>query len=1003
TPSSATSRDSDGKTAWYYFCTKFVPFVLTQKERDYHRVSHVLSVLVQHDALRAHEEATNESGMGLIVKECLQQNSSHYGRYGCIQLLGSILFEVISTANRAELDMRHPELVRLLIWSMLGPVENLFQKLLEFGADIHAASMYYGDDSAMDCYLRSRTEIAPGVTELLLAHAQADLIPKTDPRGWLKHFCLCAPQPGTTDRESTRVVKLEAILKIGVDPNARSKTLTTAAMVAAGAGSLDVLRLLVLHNADMDLTDEFDWTVVQHAVWGGQVDVLKYLHSQIQGGEQWTQLVSFLVPLGAAAMPMGPSDARSYFGCTLAHFASYRPEMATLQFLKEAGVLGDINARAQEGVTPLHLAVCVKAPAATRWLIRNGADVKATFGMKKSTALHTAFRMGNAENAFALLEAGAELSTDSTGMTPERYGSRSVLYDLLRLISYSPVKIPRAIHQALKQERTGSLYSAIVSGNLEACRSIAQVTMVLNKPLAECGTCTPLIVALVWQRPDIARLFLELGASTSGTPCARTRSSGPSRHKTLYIAISQPIFNSILEQLLERSLVDEAHWTQDAEFGLPLHLAAAFNPAGLKILVEHLVKHGIFFSRERNSRWIYQKAHSFSKMLLGSRSPAGPFVPGQWLVPSGTPLHVAAWNRKLEAVDVLLDLGVDVDARDNGGWTPLHHATKVGCVDTISKLLQRGATPRACDRIGRTPLMILVCTGTLKAVAIMVALETDKTSADVNGKTALHYAVLAWRLDVLIYLIKMGWDAYQLDKSGRSPVCYALSSPRLASYIYATHLDLTHLVSKSGNISTVKLSPSTNSTRSFYRYLPQTAVVQYLKSLLDGVSTPLMSFAFLSQTQGMRILIESGAELEDRNRSGDTALIVACREGQLPSVVFLVRQGAKLEYTYDSRLINALKSASSHAGVIKWFLVDRWADQDKLTSEPFNSEAPAPLRPWTGVRTVKIPLRGTFARPVGSSLMIHAKYLHSIARNGWRNMVPLGWNTVAHLVPLPAE
>jgi ankyrin repeat protein len=49
--------------------------------------------------------------------------------------------------------------------------------------------------------------------------------------------------------------------------------------------------------------------------------------------------------------------------------------------------------------------------------------------------------------------------------------------------------------------------------------------------------------------------------------------------------------------------------------------------------------------------------------------------------PGSTPLHVAAWRAAHDAVEVLLDLGADVNARDASGRTPLQLAVKA-CVDS---------------------------------------------------------------------------------------------------------------------------------------------------------------------------------------------------------------------------------------------------------------------------------------------------------------------------------
>jgi len=61
-------------------------------------------------------------------------------------------------------------------------------------------------------------------------------------------------------------------------------------------------------------------------------------------------------------------------------------------------------------------------------------------------------------------------------------------------------------------------------------------------------------------------------------------------------------------------------------------------------------------------------------------------------VHGGTPLHVAAFNGHFEAVKFLVASGVDVNARDNEGWTPLSQARDQGFPAIVDWLKKNGAT-----------------------------------------------------------------------------------------------------------------------------------------------------------------------------------------------------------------------------------------------------------------------------------------------------------------------
>lgn len=56
-----------------------------------------------------------------------------------------------------------------------------------------------------------------------------------------------------------------------------------------------------------------------------------------------------------------------------------------------------------------------------------------------------------------------------------------------------------------------------------------------------------------------------------------------------------------------------------------------------------------------------------------------------------TTLHLAAMKGYLPIVQMLLERGIDINARDNNGWTALHLAAERGQQQVVKLLLDRGA------------------------------------------------------------------------------------------------------------------------------------------------------------------------------------------------------------------------------------------------------------------------------------------------------------------------
>jgi len=351
----------------------------------------------------------------------------------------------------------------------------------------------------------------------------------------------------------------------------------------------------------------------------------------------------------------------------------------------------------------------------------------------------------------------------------------------------------------------------------------------------------------------------------------------------------------------------------------------------------------------------------------------------------------------------MLKRGVDTNLMSANGTSPLHHAAQIDHYEIALKLLEGGSAPQAMNRMQQTPLMVAARRGATRIVSMLMKLGCNPRIADCHGQTALHHAAQQPNIEVFSKLLNAGWDPYQLDNENRSSVYYALSQRSLDTFVYAYCFDLSHLCSVHDGFQMPALPPGMWTLRQFLGYASATVRCQYMTWSSARILPSLIHYATTESQIGLDVCIKAGADLEVKRHNGDTAVIAACRVGSFTTVAYLVRRGVKLEYEHQGRAINVYLAASERPEILKWLLVNRWTDQPKLASEPANSEEHTRHRAWTGVRTVRIPLRGDYTRPKGSSLLEHAEYLHRVARKGWRILVPLGWDTIAHLVQLPSE
>jgi ankyrin repeat protein len=65
-----------------------------------------------------------------------------------------------------------------------------------------------------------------------------------------------------------------------------------------------------------------------------------------------------------------------------------------------------------------------------------------------------------------------------------------------------------------------------------------------------------------------------------------------------------------------------------------------------------------------------------------------------------TPLHLACANGHMDAIELLLTHGANIDAIDGDEWSPLHHAADNDHYDVCKYLLDMGANVNICSNKG---------------------------------------------------------------------------------------------------------------------------------------------------------------------------------------------------------------------------------------------------------------------------------------------------------------
>jgi len=106
-----------------------------------------------------------------------------------------------------------------------------------------------------------------------------------------------------------------------------------------------------------------------------------------------------------------------------------------------------------------------------------------------------------------------------------------------------------------------------------------------------------------------------------------------------------------------------------------------------------------------------------------------------------TALHMAAYNGHSEIVKLLIEHGATIDCRDAEGKTPLIHACTDAFPETVEILLDAGADVNARESTeGFTPLMMGAGLGQADVVRVLLQHDADKAMRDDDGDAATDHA-----------------------------------------------------------------------------------------------------------------------------------------------------------------------------------------------------------------------------------------------------------------------
>ncbi len=401
-------------------------------------------------------------------------------------------------------------------------------------------------------------------------------------------------------------------------------------------------------------------------------------------------------------------DSRFGDGTTALHWAAHRDHLALVELLLAAGA--NPNAIDDHGVTALSLACINGSGAVVQRLLEASADpnIARTNG---ETPLMTAARVGNIEVVRLLVSAGAD--PNITEGTLEQTA-------LMLAVAENHVPVVRLLLEVggSATVRTTNQFTPLLfaaqQGNLDAARLLLAAGADVNEAAPDgIGGDTnarsryvrdteaaALLVAIDSGHPEMALFLLERGADPDHDGAGRSALHAAVQRKMPEVVAALLAQGADPNARLARRLpfvsrrIFQANGLTPNEIGAtPFFLAASFNDLeSMRLLVD---------------------AGADPHLVTDDNTTALMVAAGADYVDGADKYGVRWFGDNLElqeaardSIDYLLELGLDINARNDDNQTALHGAVYLGGTMLVPYLLERGAEIDAINSRGQTPWMI---------------------------------------------------------------------------------------------------------------------------------------------------------------------------------------------------------------------------------------------------------------------------------------------------------
>jgi len=850
---------------------------------------------------------------------------------------------------------------------------DVVEILLAHGADVNAATRY-GWSALKGAAMNGHTELV----ELLIAKgAGVDL--EKEPASALS----VAAWAG-------HLTAAKALIEAGAQVN--PKVSRYSPLLGAIQGNrVNVVRLLLDHGAEdpprMEGGLKFPVTGLAEAADANQAEIVKVLLEKRTAKYSPEDL---RLALSFATSDFIPPPPRVSAEVSNKHRANY---VATVQALLDAGA--DPNARFRESElnNPAVMSATLAGVAeSVKALIDKGADVNAT-NQYGHTAYHYSIYYGHPDIVKLLVERGADVNYRNENFAALDEAVLSGNPEFVRPL------LAKGARSTLVVEGDSGLFYATAAGDAAKVKALLAKGADPNSRYRV--GWTPLMTAAVLGYTELVQALLARGADPnaklSGWENGWMKDVTPLMMVTGYERLHKlppwPERFEIVKRLVEKGA------DVNASGGSPLMSAAG---AGHVKTVQFLIEKGADVKGAAGASALRSAAYfghvEIVELLKNAGAREDPKGQSQQETHSlNDQLMAAAKNGDVAIAKALLAKGADPSVKNSESNTALMIAEQKGHIEVVelikkaetkksqaelneelvlragfgsvglfTPLLEKGADPNAKGKRGETPLIVAAQANDFeKAEALL------KKGAEVNGKgaqgtTALMEASDRGHLDMVRFLIARGADVHAkhnygwtaLDNAafqGHSEVVKAIlhagaklapgkdGNPNLLmSSVERGHIETAKVFIEKG-VALDAVNSQGDTAIQIAAKAGRRDIVELLRKAGARHIPNLLAAAGLGEAATLKDLIARGADVNAKDKTGDTPLTLAAANGHLETVALLLERGAAVDGKSEKKSCDrtgcsvgqtalSLAAGAGHLEIVKR-LIAKGADVNGRASE----------------------------------------------------------------------